>query len=356
MNRIRNRLLALIFLLAACSGTKAWAFDDDHKVNLNGTTLHFRVRGADKANPYLVILHGGPGFSSHMFYSWGTSLEKTVNVVYLDQRGCGESQRLKFANLFEPKPEETKDYTIANLVKDIEAVRQYLKVDRWFVLGHSWGGMLGLEYVSAHPESVAGYVHMDGLLSVPMVSASICDSAEVKFTPLLQSDDMAVKIKADTILKAAAQIRAIKPDNPQRLTTAYQLALGPAGLYFAGDQQAAFMAFRKRIQDAVQPYSIAPEAMARASEPTSALIINDAYLMRDDQPLLAKITVPTLIINGKQDGIIPPKTAEMVHKGIQKSELLVLDNCGHFPFAEQPEKTTTAILDFFKQHSVKPVN
>ena len=74
-------------LLLSC--LPAFAFDEDHHEVINGAMLHFRVRGADKANPYLVILHGGPGFSSHMFYAWGPSLEKSLNVVYLDQRGGG---------------------------------------------------------------------------------------------------------------------------------------------------------------------------------------------------------------------------------------------------------------------------
>ena len=91
-----------------------------------------------------------------MFYPWGPSLEKTLNVVYLDQRGSGESARLPVANVMAPKPAEIKGYTIANLVADIEGVRQILKVDKWYVLGHSWGGMLGLEYVTAHPGPCPG--------------------------------------------------------------------------------------------------------------------------------------------------------------------------------------------------------
>lgn len=317
----------------------ALAFDEDHHVVINGAMLHFRVRGADKANPYLVILHGGPGFSAHMFYPWGPSLEKSLNVVYLDQRGCGESTRLSFADPMAPTPAEIKGYTFQTLVADTEEVRQFLKVNKWFVLGHSFGGMLGVEYVAAHPEHVLGYVHMDGLVSVPQMQAAILDNAAKKFTAATPKDE------AD--LAIAHQLQALPPDNPARMFGAFGLAMGPAGLYFAGDQRAAFAAFYGQIGTAIKPYSLPRAALAPAQEPASALIA-DHFLTRDDTPLLAKITVPVLIINGRQDGVIPPASAEAVHAAIKGSQIVLLDACGHFPFFEQPEKTTQAILGFVR--------
>ncbi len=312
------------------------AFDEDHSVLINGARLHFRVRGADKANPYLVILHGGPGFSAHMFYAWGPSLEKSLNVVYLDQRGCGESARLSVADPMAPTPAEIKGCTFRTLDADIEGVRKYLNVDKWFVLGHSFGGMLGVEYVAAHPEHVLGYIHMDGLVSVPQVQNAILDSAAKKFTASKDNADLAT----------VAHLRALSPDNPARLIGAFGLALGPAGLYFAGDQRAAFTAFYGQIGAAVQPYKVPPTALLPASEPGAALVANDHYLTRDDTPLLPKITVPTLIINGQQDGVITAASAESVHAAVKSSQLVLLDTCGHFPFFEQPQKTTAAILGF----------
>lgn len=330
----------LLLLLAL----PALAFDEDHNIVINGARLHFRVRGADKANPYLVILHGGPGFSAHMFYPWGPSLEKSLNVVYLDQRGCGESARLSVANPMAPAPAEIKDYTFQTLVADTEEVRKFLKVDKWFVLGHSNGGMLGLEYVTAHSDHVLGYIHMDGLVSVPQVQGAILDNAAKKFAAAKDSTDLA----------AVAQLQALPPDNPYRMFGALGLAMGPAGLYFAGDQKAAFASSHAQIGAALKPYHIPPAALMPAQEPAAALIINDHYLTRDDTPLLAKITVPALIINGRQDGVVTPQSAEAAHAAIKGSQLVLLDSCGHFPFFEQPEKTTQAILSFVRSTQSKP--
>ena len=340
----------IFFILAlaslALSTLPALAFDDDYNEKLNGTTLHFRVRGADKKNPTLLILHGGPGFSAFMFYPWGASLEKKLNVVYLDQRGCGGSERLKFKSLFAPKPEEVADYTFANLIKDIEAVRTFLKLESWYVLGHSWGGMLGLEYVATHPKQTKGYIHMDGLLSTPMATAGICDTAETKFQPFLESEDATKKKQAESILKTVERIRGLPDENPIRFTSALQLASGPAGLYFAKDQPAGFLAFQTSIVAALKPYDVPQKSLQPASEPSLALIQTERYLTRDCRPLLSKIQVRTLVINGKQDGVITPKIAELVHQGIASSQLVLLDQCGHFPFGERPEETTDVILKF----------
>ena len=324
----------------------ASAFDEDHKEVINGAVLHFRIRGADRANPYIVLLHGGPGFSAHMFYTWGTRLEPSLNVVYLDQRGCGESARLGVADPMAPKPSEIKGYTLATLVEDIEGVRRALKVDKWYVLGHSYGGLLGVEYVAAHPEHVLGYVHMDGLVSVPRMQADILDDAAKKIAA-----DAAIAPTVRALLGDQIRaLRALPPDDPQRLFGALGLATGPGGLYFAGDQAAAFPAFLRQMGASVRPYHVPYAALAPAPEPTAALIANDHFLTRDDTPLLAKIVVPTLILNGKQDGVITPQSAEAAHAAVKGSQLIEFDDCGHFPFLEQPDKAAAAVLAFIQSH------
>lgn len=337
----------LILSAGVLTPTQTLAFDRNYKETINGTTLHFRVRGADAANSYLLILHGGPGFSSHMFYPWGPSLEQKLNLVYLDQRGCGESARYHLSDPFHPKPEEVRDFTVATLMRDIEEVRTFLKIERWYVLGHSWGGMLGLEYVVAHPDKVLGYIHMDGLLSVPMTEEAILTGAEAKFRAEPK------KAESDEGLKTIKQLRALPSTDPQRLVGAFELAMGPAELYFVKDQPTAFAAFNRKIFEAVSKYNLPPTALMPAIEPGMALIVRDRFLTYDARPLLAKVKVPTLILNGKQDGVVPAPMAEVAHAGIAGSRLVILNDCGHFPFAEQPQKTADSILDFVRAQSTR---
>lgn len=340
---------SFIFLLlfAFClTGRAAHAFDEDHLETINGARLHFRVRGTDKANPYLLILHGGPGFSCHMFYGWGASLEQKLNVVYLDQRGCGESQHLQFANPLAPTPQEARDYTFPNLIKDIEGVRDFLKVNTWYVLGHSWGGMLGIEYVAAHPEHVAGFIIMDGLVSQPLTQDAILDRLQARYEQKRIGSDPAQKASAESQLQNITMLR-LTPPGPTRLEGVYQYLFALMNeLYYARPQE-AIPRGQQNLQEVTDKYHVSLSLMA-AIEPQSALMLTERYATRDDRSLLAKITPPTLIINGKQDGLITPALAELTHVGISKSKLLLYDDCGHFPFVEQPQKTTQAILTFIR--------
>jgi len=342
---VLKRILWMVALLCAVNTVvDAQAFDRDYKEKINGTTLHFRVRGENETNPYLLILHGGPGFSAHMFYPWGKSIERAVNVVYLDQRGSGESERLKIKNPLEPRTDEVKDYTVANLLIDIEGVREFLKVKSWYVLGHSWGGMLGLEYVAAHPNNVTGYIMADGLLSQPLAQDALIAFAEKQLGKDAKSKDKQLKDRVERLKPFLPYAKELKPSK-ERLYSTMQFAFALFNEIYYADAKAG-SAYNAKIQEANEFYKLSPKAIAPANEPAVALMITANYAARDSTPLLAKIKVRTLVINGKQDGIIPPKTAEIVHKGIAGSKLLILDKCGHFPFAEQPEAFTKAILEF----------
>lgn len=68
-----------------------------------------------------------------------------------------------------------------------------------------------------------------------------------------------------------------------------------------------------------------------------------------DTALIQKVTVPTLIVWGKQDEIIPVSHAERFHRDIKGSRVAIIDNCGHCPMAEEPEKTKELSEEFFKQ-------
>jgi len=95
----------------------------------------------------LVLLHGGPGHSHHGFHPAFSRLDDGVRAIYYDQRGCWRSDYY---------PGE--GYSVAQSVADLEALRRALGIDRWAVLGHSYGGFLAQCYAARHPAFVAGLV------------------------------------------------------------------------------------------------------------------------------------------------------------------------------------------------------
>jgi proline iminopeptidase len=107
-----------------------------------GHRLWWQVFGPAQGDPWLV-LHGGPGSASHPGLAAPFDLERQQVVLY-DQRGCGRS-----------RPQGgVRHNRLGALVNDIEALRLHLGVERWSVLGGSWGATLALAYAAAHPASV----------------------------------------------------------------------------------------------------------------------------------------------------------------------------------------------------------
>jgi proline iminopeptidase len=113
----------------------------------DGNNLYWEVCGNPRGKP-AVVVHGGPGSGCS---AWHRRLfdPGAYLVVLFDQRGCGRST----PHASDPDINLTAN-TTQNLVADMELLRRHLEVDRWLVLGGSWGSTLGLAYAETHPDRV----------------------------------------------------------------------------------------------------------------------------------------------------------------------------------------------------------
>jgi proline iminopeptidase len=112
----------------------------------DGHTMYYETHGNPKGKP-VFILHGGPGGGLQRFVLRLFNLKKWFVVLY-DQRGCGKSTpRL-----------ELKDNTTWHLVKDIETLRNHLRLESMALYGGSWGTTLALAYASKHLERVSAFI------------------------------------------------------------------------------------------------------------------------------------------------------------------------------------------------------
>ena len=117
----------------------------------DGNLVYWETCGNPAGKP-AVVLHGGPGSGCT---AWHRRLfdPRAYRVVLFDQRGCGRSR--PHASLPDA---DLGSNTTAHLVADIERLRQHAGVERWLVLGGSWGSTLALSYAEAHPERVSELV------------------------------------------------------------------------------------------------------------------------------------------------------------------------------------------------------
>jgi proline iminopeptidase len=111
----------------------------------DGHEIYVEERGNPEGKP-AVVLHGGPGSGCAPWWADYFDLDR-YRVVMFDQRGCGRS-----------RPHTLENNTTQHLIADIEQLRGELGIDRWLVLGGSWGSCLGLAYAQAHPEHVSELV------------------------------------------------------------------------------------------------------------------------------------------------------------------------------------------------------
>ena len=124
-------------------------------IKIGGVEQWLHIRGRNKDNPVLLYLHGGPGspmlgFMDAIQRPW----EDYFTVVHWDQRQTGKS--------YYPADDDTAPLTIERFIEDTEEViqylRNYLKKDKLFILGHSWGSVLGMHMVKRHPDWLYAYI------------------------------------------------------------------------------------------------------------------------------------------------------------------------------------------------------
>ena len=137
------------------------------EITRGGFTVFARVLG-DPAAPALLYLQGGPGFPApRQRFEWVThALERGYQVVLLDQRGTGRSTRIDSAT-----PELIRTDVLASLradeiVADAEALREEMGLDRWDVLGQSFGGFCLMHYLAGRPEGVGKALFTGGVPSI----------------------------------------------------------------------------------------------------------------------------------------------------------------------------------------------
>jgi len=135
-------------------------------VRIGGIDQFVSIRGADRRNPVLLIIHGGPGFPTTPLAWWGThGLEEYFTVVHWDQRGAGKTYLLNDPKAVGPT------MTMTRFVDDTEELvgwlRSQLGKQKVFVLGTSWGSYVGLEFARRRPEWLHAYIGMGQLADSP---------------------------------------------------------------------------------------------------------------------------------------------------------------------------------------------
>ncbi|RUS47284.1 alpha/beta fold hydrolase [Cohnella sp. AR92] len=282
---------------------------------INGTRIYFDIEGSgyvprkDKMihRPVLFAVHGGPGSDHSDFKPWLTPLTEHVQIVYLDQRCNGQSERVDPATC-----------TLEQLADDIEELRRYLGFERISVLGHSFGGMVAQVYATRHPESV------DKLLLVNTAPSK-------EFYPAAL--DYASRVATPEQLAVIPELFEGRIEDDAHLVRWWDICYP---LYF-------------HVQDelVMQETGNRPIGSLEVANYTFAHFIPN-YDVRGKLP---KLNVPTLIVGARYDWITPVSQSEEMHRLIPGSELAIFEQSGHMPFIEEHDAFLAKVTGFLARDS-----
>ena len=302
--------------------------DSGRRITSHG--LYADIRG-DPGAPALLFLHGGPGQGCHDFMAvQGELLSRSVRLIGLDQRGVDRSA---------PLPEDAS-LTIADLVADLEAVRAGLGIDRWVVLGQSFGGALALRYAAAHPAAVAAVAFENPVWDLAASAAAALRRVALMLTERGRQE------AALTALAAAGRER-----DARALRAAYVAALEALG----ADREAFFVpspATRARLaeirrsrerrdgaagDDGSWRHHQAISADPGAYEPLLGLL-----------PLLA---APALLITGGYDPLTTAGQRDAFRRASPRNQLQEVPGAGHFVHADDPLHYASIVADFARSRA-----
>ena len=272
----------------------------------DGATLRYTTTGA---GPPIVVLSGGPGFSSDYVRPIAERLGSRYRGVLLDQRGTGLSTLTVY---------DRSTVTLAKYVEDLDELRQALRLERLTLVGHSWGGMLAMAYAARHPERVRALL----LIGPGGPTLEFMRNFSLGIEARLTDEDRRERAYWENQERVKA--------NRRRAEVKQVMAVMPA--YFHDREKARVFVAGVRDDD--------------YDNRVFELMMDDLEATGYDlRPGLRGVRIPTLVIQGVQD---PIATAEIVRDAVPGSRLELIDECGHFPWLEQPEKFYALLMGFLE--------
>ena len=242
--------------------------------------------------PAVLLLHPGPGLDGSVFLPGVELLARSHRVLLADLPGNGHS------------PDgDRNEWTLAGFARAVEKLAQDLELEDWTLLGHSFGGFVAMQHLVDFPESRASrYI------------ASCTDASETP--PPGEPEDPLEGLGAEDRERVAEG------------TAREQVATSPQQLKDAWMEQAPRLTISEAaLMRMLRDVLFRPE-MARPRD----------WGELEALGTLAFTEKPVLAIGAELDRAIAPVAARRIAITAPEGELMMLDGCGHFPFAEQPQR------------------
>ena len=280
------------------------------RAKIRGTEIYFDIDGMGLVpdggrmveRPVLFLLHGGPGGDHASFKTQVAELRDTAQLVYIDHRGSGRST-----------PTDPETYNLDNNIDDIDALRQYLGLERISILGSSYGGMVAQGYAIRHGEHLANLI-----LNATAPSYRFMDEAK----RIVQERGTPDQIRVCELLWDA------EFESMEQLHEYYEL-MSP--MYSTTFDPVKF-----------------EDSWNRGIRNFDQLNRGFGTFLRtfDFTDQLHQITCPTLVLAGAHDWICPVSQSEIIAEKIPRAHLKIFANSSHAIPSDEPEAFMNAVRGF----------
>jgi proline iminopeptidase len=262
--------------------------------------LAYETFGAKGTALPIIAVNGGPGLShAYMMQNdlWARVGRNRLVVLY-DQRGTGGSKRMQ-AGISQTGVSQTMDSQVA----DLDAVRAALSLDKFALLGDSYGGMVAMAYAAAHPEHVAKLILSDS----PGPTWHDLVHLLPDVFPDIQEQNAAEAKKLGDTTEAAARAG---------LRNHFRM------IFYSPEKRDAYMS---KMGDL-------------GYEPAVGDAVEKATADLDLTSKLGGFKFPTLVINGRYDMNVAPLTAWHLAHAIPGAKVVFFEKSGHLPSYEEPDR------------------
>ena len=262
----------------------------------------------------LIILHGGPGGCVERYEPLEKLADDGIPMIFYDQLGCGYSKVPKDSGI---------DWNFDLFIKEFKNLLNYFKLTKFNVLGHSWGGMLALEYVCNNEH--------DGLNK--LILFSTLPSTRIWNEEHLKMLDEFSNEEKETLLNENEGKEYDKSQYKNALKKFYKNHVGKRSKDLYPFKTKRFPKTNKEIY----------EKMWGKSE----LFGSGTLLNWNVESKLGQVDVPTLIISGALDESTPAIN-KLMNEQIQNSSWLLLKKSHHIGYVEEPDAVIESIKNFIK--------
>lgn len=257
-----------------------------------------------------LFLHGGPGSGAQPMHRRLFDPDR-FHAFLIDQRGAGRSH--PYLSLAEN--------TTQKLIADIETIREHFGIERWLVVGGSWGSTLAVAYAEAFPQRVTALA----LRAIFLGTRAEVEWAFVEGPQLFRPDLFAEFVellpedeRADPL---AAYLRRLADPAPEVQMPAAH----------------AWAAYERTLSELLPARASLSSSFGRSDRLPPTPIVEAHYIRNDffleDRQLLREAHklrgIPGAIIQGRYDLLCPPKTAYALAEAWETCELQIVDKAGH---------------------------